>query len=493
MDLMARRRAIMGMPSGKDYTVTGNVVSISNALAKNAKSAIVTFLPKQSGSGDPSPSNVRPISGYNDIGAVRYGKNLLPTATYGGLGYNVAVGTVLTPTTASKQWQDNGNGTFTISSLGSWAQAGLISAPLPLGKAYLKISNLTGGLRVSVYVCNKDLKINRTSLLKNPASEGETIYVDTTFVNDDRYFVVYLSGSGANASISQPYVYTGDSASTDPYEPYISPVTANVHVGGAGKNKLNPATTSLTNSTVFGLSATWSADGVLHFSGTWTGATANSVRVLEVDSSVRSLSVKGFSTGHVSLRWQNGEDRIVADFASMTNGSTYDITVWPMVYKGTAPTAYEPYSIFGGTVDLVSGELVVDMGYVDLGTKNYLYRNSRFDATFSDGKLTLLNSGGAKAIASAYARSTNAYNSIPDLAFNFGSGYVNGSTCSIVVHDSRYTDATSFKSAVSGVILCYELATPITYHLTPSQLAMLKGNNTVYSNEGSISLTYVGK
>lgn len=29
--------------------------------------------------------------------------------------------------------------------------------------------------------------------------------------------------------------------------------------------------------------------------------------------------------------------------------------------------------------------------------------------------------------------------------------------------------------------------------LTPSQLAMLKGNNTVYSNEGAISLTYVGK
>ena len=490
MDLMTRRRAIMGMPSGYDYTISNaNVIRISDALAKNAKSLIVSFSPKQSGSGDPSPSNVRPISGYNDIGAVRYGKNMWSMTACVGCSYNPARGTVFDTTPATLQPTDNGDGSFSVT-IGSWERVCFI-VPVPNGASVRSSFSRSGaGGRRTIGWLDADKKVIGSNNNNTDANEN---YSSTWTASGGakNLFFIFTSNTASTQTITYPQVEIGNTATQ--YEPYISPVTANVHVGGAGKNKLNPATTSLTNSTVFGLSATWSDDGVLHFSGTWTGATANSVRVLGVDPAVRSLAVKGFSTGHVSLRWQNGEDRIVADFTSMTNGSTYDITVWPMVYEGTAPSFYEPYSLFGGTVDFVSGECVVDMGYIDLGTKNYLYRNSRFDATFSDGKLTLLNSGGAKAIASAYARSTNAYSSIPDLAFNFGSGYVNGSTCSIVVHDSRYTDATSFKSAVSGVMLCYELATPITYQLTPSQLALLKGNNTVYSNEGSISLTYVGK
>ena len=36
-----------------------------------------TFLPKQAGTGDPSPENVRPISGYDSVQVTRCGKNLL--------------------------------------------------------------------------------------------------------------------------------------------------------------------------------------------------------------------------------------------------------------------------------------------------------------------------------------------------------------------------------------------------------------------------------
>lgn len=41
------------------------------------KELIVSLEPKQSGSGDPSPSNVRPISGHDGVTVKRYGKNLL--------------------------------------------------------------------------------------------------------------------------------------------------------------------------------------------------------------------------------------------------------------------------------------------------------------------------------------------------------------------------------------------------------------------------------
>ena len=58
--------------------VTGNPISItglkSNQLAINP---IITLEPIQAGSGDPSPSNVRSISGYDKIEVLSCGKNLL--------------------------------------------------------------------------------------------------------------------------------------------------------------------------------------------------------------------------------------------------------------------------------------------------------------------------------------------------------------------------------------------------------------------------------
>lgn len=47
-------------------TATGNPVSIVTNKAQNAISTILSFAPKQSGSGDPSPDNIRPIEGWTE-------------------------------------------------------------------------------------------------------------------------------------------------------------------------------------------------------------------------------------------------------------------------------------------------------------------------------------------------------------------------------------------------------------------------------------------
>lgn len=59
-----------------EATASGNPISIDNASGFNAKSAKVTVLPIQSGSGDPSPTNIRPISGRDSLGLVRTGFNV---------------------------------------------------------------------------------------------------------------------------------------------------------------------------------------------------------------------------------------------------------------------------------------------------------------------------------------------------------------------------------------------------------------------------------
>ena len=206
----------MGHVIGTDTTYTGNPVSFNAVNGGKMKSISVPF------------SYTQDLHGYSNPWPAGGGKNKLnPLATYKGCSYNAAVGTTLNPVAADKSWQDAGDDTFTISNLGSWSQACLISDPLPLGKAYVKISNVIGAIRCSVYVCNGDFKVNRVSYNRNPVPEGDTIVVNTTFTNDDTYFVVYLSGNGADASIQYPYVYSGDTAATDSFSPYsnICPIS----------------------------------------------------------------------------------------------------------------------------------------------------------------------------------------------------------------------------------------------------------------------------
>ena len=58
------------------FAETGNPVTC-NPVEGYPLSAVVTLKPKQAGSGDPSPDNVRPISGYDSVTVNVWGKNLI--------------------------------------------------------------------------------------------------------------------------------------------------------------------------------------------------------------------------------------------------------------------------------------------------------------------------------------------------------------------------------------------------------------------------------
>ncbi len=55
---------------------TGSIASFSDGAEGKAKQAVFAMNPVQSGSGDPSPSNVRPISGHTSVVAYRTGANV---------------------------------------------------------------------------------------------------------------------------------------------------------------------------------------------------------------------------------------------------------------------------------------------------------------------------------------------------------------------------------------------------------------------------------
>ena len=157
---------------------------------------------------------------------------------------------------------------------------------------------------------------------------------------------------------------------------------------------------------------------------------------------------------------------------------------------GSTATDYEPYqgeiytislgeTVYGGTLDVVGGKMVVDRAMVDLGTLTWGYASgvSRY---YSQSLVSAVKPGG-DFVCMIY---TSGNTSTTDFTLQIGTnGY-------IYAHNSNYTDAASFKTAMSGVQLVYELATPIEISLAPTQINTLLGVNNVYSDAGNVEVEY---
>lgn len=104
-------------------TITGNPVSFT-AKAAPLRKLEVAFSPVQEGSGDPSPDNVRPISGWSSLTVEQRGKNLLDPDTFDSYtAYTVnADGSITISAGNSSAWGSDVNkpvflkaGTYTLS------------------------------------------------------------------------------------------------------------------------------------------------------------------------------------------------------------------------------------------------------------------------------------------------------------------------------------------------------------------------------------------
>ncbi len=176
--------------------------------------------------------------------------------------------------------------------------------------------------------------------------------------------------------------------------------------------------------------------------------------------------------------------------------------------KGTTPTTYEPYvgtthtttfsdSIYQGEVDFVAGEVNEKWKVIDLGDLTWTYASS--SSQFRSSKITDIEEPAnlttmPNAICENYETITYQNISSADSAFTviFASSNDHGK---IYVKDSRYTDATAFTSAVSGVKLAYKLATPTTEQVTVTNAPVksLLGYNHIESSTGDLDIEYITK
>ena len=76
-------------------TESGSVVSFTAADAAPVADLTAAIVPVQSGSGDPSPTNIRPISGWTECKVTRAGKNLLENIKAQRSEYTVRIGSAI--------------------------------------------------------------------------------------------------------------------------------------------------------------------------------------------------------------------------------------------------------------------------------------------------------------------------------------------------------------------------------------------------------------
>ena len=154
------------------------------------------------------------------------------------------------------------------------------------------------------------------------------------------------------------------------------------------------------------------------------------------------------------------------------------------------PTVSNVYTIdldgtrYGGTLDLVSGELVVDRAYIDMGTIDWVYSENA--QVFGSNQFTPYVLTNGKLQSSQYK-----WNSTTNVSpMNLADGEISASpyfnTQTVMVKDSRYSDATAFKQAMNGVQLVYELETPQTIQLSPTIVKSLQGDNYLFASTGEI-------
>lgn len=171
--------------------------------------------------------------------------------------------------------------------------------------------------------------------------------------------------------------------------------------------------------------------------------------------------------------------------------------------SGSTTTPDETYTqslggtYYSGTYDFATGKLTIDKGYVDLGSLTWSYESTRefFFATlpsigYQNGTNSYIagicstyifaginSSIGAMSVAPDYSLYGRSDTAIEEKKFQ-----------KVYIKDSRYTDAATFKTAMSGVQLVYELATPTETTLTPTQISALVGDNAMWTDGDKVTV-----
>lgn len=159
-------------------------------------------------------------------------------------------------------------------------------------------------------------------------------------------------------------------------------------------------------------------------------------------------------------------------------------------------------TIYGGILDVTTGVLTVDKGHMDLSditswtyssswsdtTTNVFYSNVRSDIYYPS--YTYLSVTNCDRFSVGTRNQIYNKDGIEKVSV---SGPVNSASITIRISNTRATDSSELITWLSNnpTHIIYELATPITVQLTPTQIYQIIGSNSISSDSGNVEVYYV--
>lgn len=307
----------------------------------------------------------------------------------------------------------------------------------------------------------------------------------------------------------------------DPSPENIRPIVGldSVQVTQCGKNLMPYSKPSLSTYTANGITFTWNDDGSLHIQGTATSrADSNTMsfnnfslppgkyRMLGGDASGVSTQfvVNKASTGspiwykHDNITIDPG-DKPLYFYAIVTNGTTVDTTVYAFLshgddilsaaeyepYTGTTATLTLPETIYGGTVDAVTGAGSEETLFLELAIANMDNHEDYPGWRNINDLIKCVGKNWNKSLDDEHFSSCNICSTGQMIGVNTSAGN------SIIYLAKSFFGLTQsqWKEQHPELVVqfCLRLATPIPFQATGNQsLPALPGTNTVYTDADSV-------
>jgi len=190
-------------------------------------------------------------------------------------------------------------------------------------------------------------------------------------------------------------------------------------------------------------------------------------------------------------------------FAIITESQNYNV----QIEVGDTATTYEAYNgnrytddfgqtVYGGTLDVTSGKLVVTFAkkkineliwsYANISGAERFYSSSLYREIERPASLDIVSTLKCSCYETVSQRQYAQFTSDNIIAVQ--------AQGDIVIRDTNLTSVEALLNAVGDQEICYPLATPVTYQLTPTQISAIVGTNNVFTDtNGDTSLEYYTK
>ena len=364
-------------------------------------------------------------------------------------------------------------------------------------KAYANNSNCRVAVSIDGTITNGNL-VNTTT---------EHTLTQVTFTPQSTSDYVVLANSGSNGNYKDIQLESGSTATT--FAPYsnICPITAYTEgeIEVRGKNAVDIS--KLDSYDVTGRGVYRIGVPVSLKAGIYTLSRSGGSSILFITNVTDNYSYVEVNSYPYTFTLANDSDILVRiGGSSLSQWDTTDL----QIEKGSTATDYESYTstthtttypsaIYRGSEDVVNGEVTSEMLVADMG--DLTWSTYTTDTTGHSFYVNVPN--GTKSVSSDSSVANIVCENYETVAFLNPSEWLrrNAIICQVpnaqrwIVRNERYSDATSFTSAMSGVKIAFELATPTTSSVTPTNapIKSLSGYSHIESSTGDLEVEYIAK